>query len=62
MGRVVGLTISSGKFSMLTISLGPSLKKACVASLGTSKDGLHDKTEWEKVVWKGRGREEGGIM
>ena len=32
MGKVVGLTISSGNFSML--------KKACVASFGGSNDGL----------------------
>ena len=35
MGKVVGLTISSGKFSVL--------KKAWVACFGTSNDGLSDR-------------------
>ena len=35
MGKVVGLTISSGNFSVL--------KKACVACFGTSNDGLSDR-------------------
>ena len=49
MGSVVGLTICSGKFSVL--------KKACVASFG-GNDGLSDRMGEQGGV----GREEGGIV
>ena len=50
MGKVVGLTVSSGKLS--------ELKKACVASFGGSNAGLSDRMGEQGGV----GREEGGIV